>query len=146
MNDPIEEEEMIAELEQRQSDQIKEINDESDDFDADHPSGLNLDPITEEEIEAIENAPTPPPSPSSEPILTPTRHCVLEPALRNSQTRGVGVEGGRGQEDGPNPHSKFNADGYNKILRAKEEGKLIEFASVLPPQENVLRYWRQKPG
>src|SRR5437764_1463916 len=74
--------EMIAELQRAQSESIRENNNE--------PEELDLEPITNEEIEAVSTASSPVPG-------------------------------------------KFNADGYNKILRAKEEGQLIEFASVLPP-------------
>jgi hypothetical protein len=86
--------EMIAELKQAQSELINDNQNESEHLAYDDLSGLNLDPITNDEIDAVENR----------------EICC----------------------------SKFNADGYNKILRAKEEGTLIEFASVLPlPRERA---------
>jgi hypothetical protein len=85
------ESEMIAELQRAQSESIQDNRIESENSVENDMSGLDFDPITEDEIRAIN---------------------TMEVSS-----------------------SKFNADGYNKILRAKEEGTLIEFASVLPPPQ-----------
>src|SRR4051794_21299829 len=92
--------EMIAELQQAQSESIQDDLSESEISADNHLNGLDLEPITNEEIECTVN------------------QIELEP-IRNVELAII--------------QNKFNADGYNKILRAMEEGKLVEFASVLPP-------------